>query len=190
MVVALGDLGVGAGHANGGHASIGEGVGSGDGDAGAIGAQDDGGLLCNQGVGSGHGLVVGGLVVHDLKLDVVGLAVDFHGGLDGVGILHAENFLLAACAVVAGHGLIHADDDGVAGCSGVRVCVCVSAGVAAGTQGESHAAGQQKCENLLHVLTSLNSAEGVRTIRTSVFLQLRLIVYYNFNIFATSFLNF
>ena len=156
MAVALSDLGIGAGDAHGGDAGLLKGVGRSDGHTGTIGAQDDGGTLGNQGVGSGHGLIVGGLVISDLQLHVVGLAVDLHGGSHGVGILHAKDFLLAAGAVVAGQGLIHADDDGIAGSSGVFAAVVGRfSGGAAGSQGESHAAGQQKCKNLLHFVTSL-----------------------------------
>ena len=115
MVVALGDLGVGAGHADGGDTALCESIGSSDGHAGAIGAQDHRSALGDQVAGSSHGLVVGGLVVHDFQLHVVGLTADVHGGGDRVCILHTQDLLLAASAVVAGEGFKDADDYGVAG---------------------------------------------------------------------------
>ena len=64
------------------------------GDAGAVGAEDDGDLIGDQLLGSGDGLVGRGLVVLNVELDLVFFAVNGDGRLDGVGVLDAQNLLL------------------------------------------------------------------------------------------------
>lgn len=93
MGVACGDSRVGAGDADGGNACVLEGVRSGDGDAGAIGAQDNGDALRDQLAGCADGLVVGAFVINDLQLDVVGLAADLDSGSNGVCVLDAQDLL-------------------------------------------------------------------------------------------------
>ena len=146
MGVASGDCGVGAGDADGGNACVLEGVRSGDGDAGAIGAQDHGDALGDQLAGCADGLVVGAFVVNDLQLDVVSLAADLDGGSDGVSVLDAQDLLLAACAVVAGLRLEDADLDGIAaGCCGAACCGTVVLGAATSGQAQCHAQCQHEC---------------------------------------------
>ena len=138
----------------------------GDGDAGAVGAEDDGDLVGNQLLGRGDGLVGRGLVILDVELDLVFFAANGHGRLDGVGVLDAQDLLLAAGAVVAGLGLEHADlYDLVAGAAAVVRGIGDSAavvgrvargggGLAAGGQRKHHAQSKQECKYLLHSVSS------------------------------------
>ena len=159
MVISLSDLGIGASHADGGHTTLSKGVGSSDRHAGTIGTQNHRSTFGNQSAGSGHSLVVGGLIINDLQLHVVSLTADLHGRSDRVCVLHTQDLLLAASAVVAGEGFKDTDDHGVAGSSRTVVCsVVVSAGIcggAAGSQTHSHDTSQQKCKNLLHLCNLL-----------------------------------
>ena len=113
------DLRVGAANANGRDAGFFKNLAAGHGNAGAVGAEDDRYAAVHE-LGSSRGAVFRRrAVVDDLELHIVRLTADFHGGLYVVGILHAENLLLAASAVVAGLRLKDADlDDLVAGRSG------------------------------------------------------------------------
>ena len=114
-----GHLRVGAGHADGRDAGFLEDRAARDRNARAVGAEDDRHAAVHK-LGSSRGAVFRRrAVVDDLELHIVRLAADFHGGLYVVGILHAENLLFAASAVVAGLRLKDADlDDLVAGRSG------------------------------------------------------------------------
>ena len=102
-------------------------------------SEDDGDLVGDQLLGSGDGLVGRGLVVLNIELDLVFFAVDGDGRLDGVGVLDAQNLLLAAGAVVAGLRLKHADLDdlGAAGC-------------AACEQAHDHNGSQKQSDDLFH----------------------------------------
>ena len=111
VVVAGGDGCVGAGAADGRDLGVCEVGAGGDGDAGAVGAEDDGDLIGDQLLGRGDGLVGRGLVILDVELDLVFFAANGHGRLDGVGVLDAQDLLLAAGAVVAGLRLKYADLD-------------------------------------------------------------------------------
>ena len=127
-----GHLGVGAGNADGGNAGSVKGIACGDGDAGAVGAEDQGHAAGDQRLRSGGRLVVGGGVVSIDKLHIIGGAADFNSRGQLVCILHAQHFLLAAGAVVAGLGLEHTDlDDGIIGIRHTR-----------GTEGKYHDQGQ------------------------------------------------
>ena len=106
-------LRVGAGHADGGDARIREVLRARDGHAGAIGAQHHAHALADQLLRGGRRLVGGRAVIGIDELDGVGLSPDLNGGLHAVGVLHAQHFLLAARAAVAGGGLKHADLDDV-----------------------------------------------------------------------------
>ena len=114
MVIALRDLGVGAGHTHSGNLCLCEGVGSRDGNAGTVRAQNDGYVLGDQIAGCGHGLVVGGLVIHHFQLDIVSLPANVYCGGFRICILHTQNLLLTAGTVVAGEGLEDADHHGIA----------------------------------------------------------------------------
>ena len=179
MVIALRDLGVGAGHTHSGNLCLCEGVGSRDGNAGTVRAQNDGHVLGDQIAGCGHGLVVGGLVIHHFQLDIVSLPANVYCGGFCICILHTQNLLLTAGTVVAGEGLEDADHHGIT--VGRRIGVAAAAGFvgrlcrrAAGTQCQRHAAGQQKCKNLLHFFTSLNLSACPPTVDVCTFLTLFL----------------
>ena len=109
-------LRVGAGHADCRNAGFLEDRAACHRDARTIRAEDDGHAAVHQLRCCRRTVLSSRAVVNDLKLHVIGLTADFHGGLDVIGVLHAENFLLAARAVVAGLRLKDADlDDLVAG---------------------------------------------------------------------------
>lgn len=100
--IPLGDLGIRAGDADDGNTGVFKGVGTGNGYAGAIRTQHHGAALAHQLGGGGGGLVVGGLIVYNGQLHLIGLAADLHCGLYVMGVLHAQDLLLAAGTVVAG----------------------------------------------------------------------------------------
>ena len=159
--VALGHLGVGAGDADGGDAGRLEGRAARDGDAGAVGAENDGAVGVDQLGRRGGRLVVRGLVVDVLHDHVVGLAADLNGRLDGVGVLNAEGLLLAAGAVIAGSGLEDADGDGIA----------FARRAAAGGEGKDHYERQGKCKDLFHgILPPLGSYRDVSFTERQVYL--------------------
>ena len=141
------DLGVGAGHADGRDAGFGEDRAARHGDAGAIGAENNGNAAVHQLSGSGGTVFRSGTVVNDLKLDLIFLAADADGGLNIVGILHAKDLLLAAGAVVAGLGLKHADLNDLF--AGALIGSAVVA-AAAGNKRKRHSKRQYKCKNLFH----------------------------------------
>ena len=107
--VALGDRGVGAGHADGRDARVLKDGAARDGNAGAVGAEHHAHVLAHQLLRGGGGLVGGGLVVGVDQFDIVGRAADVHRGLHVVGVLHAQHLLLAAGAAIAGSGFEYAD---------------------------------------------------------------------------------
>ena len=109
--VALGDGGVGAGHADGRDARVLKDGRAGDGDAGAVGAEHHAHALAHQLLRGRGGLVGRGLVVGVDQFYIIGGAADVHGGLHVVGVLHAQHLLLAAGAAIAGGGFKHADLD-------------------------------------------------------------------------------
>ena len=142
VVVAGGDVGVGAGDADGSQAGVVKDGAACNGHARTIGAQHQGDALAHQ-LGSGRGGLVGGrAVVRVDQLDLVGLAADLDGGGLGVGVLHAQHFLLAARSRVAGGGLKDADLDHLVPRSGAGGAACRSRG-AAGGSGRRRAAGQR-----------------------------------------------
>ncbi len=100
---------------------------------------DDGDLVGDQLLGRGDGLVGRGLVILDVELDLVFFAANGHDRLDGVGVLDAQDLLLAAGAVVAGLRLKYADLDdlGAAGC-------------AACEQAHDHDGRQKQSDDLFH----------------------------------------
>ena len=132
------DARVGAGAANRRNLSVGEDFAAGHGDAGAVGTQNDAHAGVDQLLSSGDGLIGRGLVVHDHQLDVVGLAADFDGGNQRIGILDADHFLLAARAVVTGRRLENADLHGISHRDGSRE-----------NQGKNH----NQSKNLFHCCT-------------------------------------
>ena len=140
VVVTLGHLRIGARGADGGDLSIPEQGAGGNGAAGAVGADDHGHALGDQGLSRSGSLGLLGSVVGGDELNLVLLAVNGDGGLDGVGILDAQNLLLAAGAVLAGGGLKNTDLHGVAA---VRA--------AAGNQRHGHNQGQQQCNDFFHL---------------------------------------
>ena len=158
-------------YANGGHAGIGKGIGSGDGHAGTVGAEHDGNAGRDQVGGSRDGLFVGRLVVSRDQLDLVGLAVDLNLGANLVGILHAEVLLLAAGTVGTGQRLVNADFDDV-----------FFLAAAAGSQNaECQDDNEGQCDDLFHFpfsslcplgqmlrLIGTTETRGVRVWRTSV----------------------
>ena len=150
MVVAQRHLGVGAADADDGDTGVAEGVGPGNGHAGAVGPQDHADAGGNQLRGSGDGLIVGALVVHDHQLHVVGLAADVHGGGDIVGVLGAQGLLFARRAVVAGRGLEDTDFHGVAGGA------AAAARTAAGAQGQYTHSHYQSNHSSFHFFTSFS----------------------------------
>ena len=108
-IPASGYLRIGAGDADGGDASLLEDERTGDGHAAAVGAEHNAHALADQLLSSRGSLVGRGAIVSINQFNIVGLAADFNGGANLVGILHAQHFLLAASAAVAGSGLEHAD---------------------------------------------------------------------------------
>ena len=151
VVVAQRHLRVGAGGADGGNLRGSEQVTGSDGAAGAVGADHHGHALRDQGLRGGGRLAgVGGVVRVD-ELHGILLAVDGDGGLQGVGILDAEDLLLAAAAVLAGSGLEHADlDDLVAGLTADITGIAAVRLFAAGDQRQRHDQRQHQCYKLLH----------------------------------------
>ncbi len=115
MAVSGGYLRIGAGNANGGNARVGKILGTGDGNAGAIGAQHHADARADQLLGGGGSLVGGGAVIGVDQFYLIGFASDINGGLHAVGVLHTQNFLLAASTAVAGGRLKHADFHNVFG---------------------------------------------------------------------------
>ena len=113
---------------------LGEHVAAGHGNAAAVGAQHDGNALAGQGLRRGDRLVGLGLVVHDDQLHIIGGAADLDGGGQGIGVLNAQDLLLAAGAVVAGSGLKHADLHGLGH----------------GRRAEDQHHCQNDCQNFLH----------------------------------------
>ena len=107
----VGDGRVGAGHADGGDLGLSEGICRSDGHAGTVGAQGDHSACGDDGGSGGHRVLLQRAVVGDVQLHGVLLTGNVDLIVQGVGILDAQHFLLAAAAVVAGQGLIHADDD-------------------------------------------------------------------------------
>ena len=130
--VALCYGGVGAGDADGGDARSLKGGASGNGDAGAVGAENDGAACADEFCRSGRGLVIRRLIIDILDNNIVGLATDLYGGLNGIGVLDTEGLLLAAGSVIAGSGLENADGD----------CIVGSLGSAAGGQCKDKCQGQ------------------------------------------------
>ena len=111
IIVARGDVGVGAGDADGGQAGVVKDGAAGNGHARTVGAQHQGDALAHQ-LGSGRGGLVGGRAVVCVdQLDLVGLAADLDGGGLGVGVLHPQHLLLAAGGRVAGGRLKDANLD-------------------------------------------------------------------------------
>ena len=97
------------------------------------------GVTCDELLRGGDSLVGRGLVILNIKLDLVFRAIDGHGRLDGVGVLDAEDLLFAAGTVVAGLRLEDADFDHFG-----------AAGRAACEQAQDHDGGKKQCKNLFH----------------------------------------
>ena len=155
-------LGVGAGHTDGGHAGLLKDLAAGHGHTGTIGAQHNGHVPVHQ-FGRRCGAVLGrGAVIHNLQLNIVSLAADFHCGLHIVGILHTQDLLLTAGAVITGLGLVNANANHlVAGLTGlIRGPAALSA--AAGKQGRRHHQTQCKSSQLFHssILLSFTGRPG------------------------------
>ncbi|MPM19372.1 hypothetical protein SDC9_65795 [bioreactor metagenome] len=179
MGVAFGHGGVGAGDADDGDLRILKHVGSGDGHAGAIGTQSNGDALAYQAGGGGGALVVGGLVIYDNQLNIIGLAADFHGGTNIVSVLNAQGLLFTAGAVVAGSGLVDADLDnfvtrgGGGGGSGWSGGGTAAGAGAACNESHNHNACKEKRQNLFHVVPPFQGRirpkfNGVREAETFV----------------------
>ena len=154
-IAVRGDLRVGAGDADGGHARFGKDLAAGNGHAGAVGAEHDGHIAVHELRRGGRAVFGGGAVVDDLELDVIRLAADLDGGLDVVGVLHTQDLLLAAGAVVAGLRLVHADLYDFVAAFGGGGCVvgCVSCGLAARAacqQAQRQRAYKDQCKKLFH----------------------------------------
>ncbi len=99
VLVACGDLSVGAGDADCGKSGLLKCGGSGDGHARAVGAEHDGNALAYKlGCGRDASRVVG-LVVDLDELYAVGLTIEFDGILNGVCIYNSQRFLFTAGAV-------------------------------------------------------------------------------------------
>ncbi len=111
VIVAQGNLRVGAGKADRGDLVLGKDFAGRDGHAAAVGAQHHGYARGHQALGRGNGLGLIGLVIRFDQLDLVFHAADVDGGPDFVGIADGKNFLIAAAAVLAGEGLKNADLD-------------------------------------------------------------------------------
>ena len=165
VVVAGGDVGIGAGDAHGGDAGVTEDGTGGDGDAGAVGAQNDAYTLADQLGGGGGGLISGGAVVGIDQLDLVGLTAQLHSGGLRVGELHPQHFLLAAGGGVAGGGLKYADLNNLVA---VRGAGAGRSGAGSGSRAGTGAAGQsgqeQRCgkcgrKELFHVHSPLDLLE-------------------------------
>ena len=88
---------------------------------------------------SGGSLIVGRTVVAVDQLDLVGFAAQSDLGHLAVGVLHTQDFLLAAGSGVAGSGLEDTDLDDLLTGSGRR------GAAAAGAQGQGHAQHQNNC---------------------------------------------
>ena len=124
VAVALGDLRVGTGNAQCGDTGLFKGIGTGDRNVGAVSTENDGYALRNELGGSGCSLIGGRLVIGYDELDLIGLAADLNGGILSICILHAENLLLAACAVLTGYGLKDADLDDLIAAAVAAVAAC------------------------------------------------------------------
>ena len=158
------DLRVGAADADCWDTGFFEDLAASHGDAGAIGAEDDGNAAVDQ-LGSCRRTVFSGrAVVDDLKLDVVGLAADFDGRLDIVAVLRSKRLLLTAGAVVAGQRLEDTNlEDLVAGLGrrslgrggrggrGFRGLLFGRGRTgAANEQASQHAEAKKQCDGLFH----------------------------------------
>ena len=118
----------------------------------------------------GDGLVGRGLVILDVELDLVFFAANGHGRLDGVGVLDAQDLLLAAGAGVTGSRLKYADLYNFFTGSGVRTALAVAAGIAgavstAGRQTHGHSQRQHDGNKLLHSIhppCEIRTAQSVR----------------------------
>jgi len=77
-------------HADSGNARVGEVLGTGNGNAGAIGAQHHAHALADQLLRGGGGFIGRGAVIRVDQLDLVGLSADLDSGLHGVGVLHSQ----------------------------------------------------------------------------------------------------
>lgn len=109
-----------------------------------VGTQHHGHTLRDQSLSRGGRLIVGRCVIGVHQLDLVLLAADGDGGDHLVGVLHTQDLLLAACAVITGLRLKHADlNDLVAG-SGIIALLTVAL-LTAGHQRESHDQRQHHC---------------------------------------------
>ena len=109
MVIACGNAGVGAGNADGGKTGLVKGLGSRNGNAGTIRAENQSNTRVNELGSSRNRLRLVRAVVGIYQLNIVSYTADFNSGGLGICKLHTEHFLLAACAGVAGSGLEHAD---------------------------------------------------------------------------------
>lgn len=98
VVVAEGDLGVGAGGADRGELRGSEEVASRDGAAGAVSTDDDGDAVAYQQLSGGGRLLGGGAVISIDKLYIIGLAVYLDGGIQGMCIFDTKDLLLATAA--------------------------------------------------------------------------------------------
>ena len=99
-------------------------------------------------VEAAEGAVRRGAIVAVDQLDLIGLAAkrDFRG--QAIGILHAEDLLLAAGRGVAGRWLEHADLHDLITGSSLLLCG------AAGAQRQRHAQYQNKRDDLFHFISS------------------------------------
>ena len=139
MAVTLGDLGVGAGYADCGDTCVLECIGCCDSNSGAVRAENDGYAFGNDLGCCGNSLLGIGLVIAVNELYLVFHAADGDGGAYGIGIFHAKDLLLAACAVCAGLRLIDADLDDLLIRAAAACAKC-----------EHHDECEDKCYDFLH----------------------------------------
>ena len=154
IVIALGNLGIGAGGSDRRDLGLLKIRAAGNGAAGTIGAQYSGHALGNQLLGSGGRLGRIGLVIGIGQLDFVFLTANGNGGIQRIGVLDAEDLFFAAGAVLAGGGLKDTDlDDLVAGSIAVAGLLAIVL-AAAGNQGQCHDQSQDHCQKLFHGISS------------------------------------
>ena len=145
IVIALGNLGIGAGGSDRRDLGLLKIRAAGNGAAGTIGTQYSGHALGNQLLGSGGRLGRIGLVIGIGQLDFVFLTANGNGGIQRIGVLDAEDLFFAAGAVLAGGGFKHADGDNFfIGGGGILFA-------AAGYHGNDHDQAQQNRDQFFHL---------------------------------------
>ena len=120
MIISCSDLRIGAGNADDRNVGILKVLAACDGNAGAIGTENDGDIAGYQLLSGRRCLIGGGAVVCIDKLNLVGFATDLYSRRFNVGILHTEHFLLSACTAVTAGRLKDADPDNVLCKNGCR----------------------------------------------------------------------